>query len=94
MKRVLSVGLALLLAASTATFAKSTPAKKGFEATKKEKIRKLEYKLQTIQNRLSCIKKAKDAKAVKACEKKYPLVKRGAKKMGMKKKTKSAKKSK
>ncbi|MRI58606.1 MAG: hypothetical protein C6H99_03755 [Epsilonproteobacteria bacterium] len=93
MKKLANVGLALVLATSMSSmaFAKATP-KKGFEATKKMKIKRLEHKLETIEKRLSCIKKAKNAKELKTCEKKYPLVKRGSKKM--KKLKKKAKKSK
>lgn len=84
--------IALLLTTSllgTALFAKAPApkAKKDITKIKKEKIAKLTAKKETIEKRISCIKKAKSAKEIKTCEKKYPLVKRS-------KKAKKAKKSK
>ncbi|MRJ01936.1 MAG: hypothetical protein C6I05_00625 [Epsilonproteobacteria bacterium] len=83
MKRVSAILLSGLLVASlgTSAFAKSTPPAKGkkrnFEAVKKEKIERLKRKLEIIEKRLSCIKKAKRRVEIRQCEKKYPLVKRG-----------------
>ena len=81
MKRMVmaAVAAALTLTAPAGLYAKSTP-KKGFEATKKEKVRKLEEKLSRIQKRLACVKKAKSSAELKACASKYPLVKRSKKK--------------
>ncbi len=96
MKKIVNLGLALALATTmnSVAFAKSEAPKagKGFMKTKKEKIAKLEAKKETIEKRISCIKKAKNAKEVKQCEKKYKLVNRKAGKI--KKMAKKMKKSK
>ena len=73
------VAAALLATAPASLYAKSTP-KSSFESTKKEEIRKLEEKLSRIQKRLACVKKAKSSAELKACAKKYPLIKRSKKK--------------
>ena len=89
--------ITLLLSASllgTTLFAKGpapTKTKKDFAKIKKEKIAKLTAKKETIEKRLSCIKKANSTKEIKACEKKYPLIKRGKKIMKAKKSKKSKK---
>ncbi len=88
--------IALLLSASllgSALFAKgpAPKTKKDFAKIKKEKIAKLTAKKETIEKRLSCIKKATSTKEIKACEKKYPLVKRNKKSAKAKKATKSKK---
>ncbi|NPA64149.1 MAG: hypothetical protein GXO16_04160 [Epsilonproteobacteria bacterium] len=77
MKKVTSLALctALLVALGAPLHAKSTP-KKGFETTKKEQIRKLETRMERIQKRLACVKKAQSSAELKECSKKYPLVKR------------------
>ena len=86
--------IALILTTSllgTALFAKGpAPKAKNIAKIKKEKIAKLTAKKETIEKRISCIKKAKSAKEIKTCEKKYPLVKRSKKA----KKAKKAKKNK
>ena len=91
MKKFLTTLLTISLLGS-AVFAKSTtPKKKDFAKIKKEKIAKLEIKKATIEKRLSCIKKASSTKEIRACEKKYPLIKR-SKKMKKVKKAKKIKK--
>ena len=91
MKRFLTTLLTISLLGS-AVYAKSTaPKKKDFAKIKKEKIARLEAKKATIEKRLGCIKKASSTKEIRACEKKYPLVKR-SKKMKKAKKAKKQKK--
>ena len=84
MKRFLTTLLTISLLGS-ALYAKSTaPKKKDFAKIKEEKIAKLETKKAIIEKRLGCIKKASSTKEIRACEKKYPLVKRSKKKKMMK----------
>ncbi len=84
MKRFLATLLSISLLGS-AVYAKSTaPKKRGFAHIKKERITKLERKRIMIEKRLSCIKKATSTKEIRACEKKYPLLKRNKKKKMMK----------
>ena len=90
MKRTLSIAIATaLMATLPTTLAAKSSQKSGFEATKKEEVRKLEEKLSRIQKRLSCVKKAKKSADLKECASKYPLVKRSK----SSKKSKKAKKS-
>ncbi|BCD67596.1 hypothetical protein [Nitratiruptor sp. YY09-18] len=74
MKKFVAIVLSCVLA--TSIFAASSKKPQSFEKVKKAKIAKLQVKLETIQKRISCIKKSKNSKDIKVCEKRYPLVKR------------------
>jgi hypothetical protein len=64
--------------------AKATPKGK-FEEVKKEKIAKLQKRLERIKKRLECVKKAQNSSQLRECAKKYPLKKRTKKSKKLKK---------
>ncbi|MRI83288.1 MAG: hypothetical protein C6I00_02610 [Nitratiruptor sp.] len=84
MRAIISAALTLSLLTNPLAFAKANPpatkGKRNFETVKKEKLKRLTNRLETIQKRIACIKKAQRMKELRECERKYPLVKRSKRK--------------